>query len=511
VFNDFRFQFRSEDTTYVSASLAPAVQVLNAFNAGGAQIGGGRSVRQTDIADDLDISIGKHAVRTGFLVEAGQFRTDIRRNATGTFTFASLDAFTAGRPTTFSRNVGDPFVTVSAVQAGLYVQDDFRARKDLTISGGIRQEYQSQIGGFHLGPRGGFAWSPLKSGKTTVRAGAGIFFDWFDAQSYEQTVQLDGTHQQIETIVQPGYPVATAGGRAIALPSGRVELSPTLTQPMLREAIVGVEQTLPKEIRLNTMYIHRRGKHALRGINVNAPLANGSRPDPSAGPITEIASIASSRFDGLSINLNYMQPQRRMFVAANYMLSRSTNETDSAFGLPANSYDLAAERGPAAGDARHRFMSLVNLPLAARFRLATSVRVQSALPYNITTGQDDNGDTISNDRPANVGRNAGRGRAQADIGARLSWTIGFGVRPAGGVQGPQVRIVRGDNADPLGSMGGGGDMNKRYGVELYVQSYNLLNHMNALNFSGVMTSPFFGQPTAAAPPRRVELGARLTF
>ena len=45
----------------------------------------------------------------------------------------------------------------------------------------------------------------------------------------------------------------------------------------------------------------------------------------------------------------------------------------------------------------------------------------------------------------------------------------------------------------------------------YVQSYNLLNHMNALNFSGVMTSPFFGQPTAAAPPRRVELGARLTF
>ena len=54
-------------------------------------------------------------------------------------------------------------------------------------------------------------------------------------------------------------------------------------------------------------------------------------------------------------------------------------------------------------------------------------------------------------------------------------------------------------------------MNKRYGVELYAQSYNLLNHMNALNFSGVMTSPFFGQATSAAPPRRVELGARLTF
>ena len=114
------------------------MQVLNAFNAGGAQIGGGRTVHQTDIADDLDISIGRHALRTGFLIEAGQFRTDIRRNAAGTFTFASLDAFNAGLPTTFARNVGDPLVSVSAVQAGLYIQDDFRVRKDLTISGGVR-------------------------------------------------------------------------------------------------------------------------------------------------------------------------------------------------------------------------------------------------------------------------------------------------------------------------------------------------------------------------------------
>jgi len=511
LFNEFRFQFRSEDTAFVSASLAPAVQVLNAFNAGGAQIGGGRHVNQTDLADDVDISIGKHALRTGFLIEAGQFRTDIRRNTTGTFTFASLDAFNAGLPTTFTRNIGDPLVTVSAAQAGVYLQDDYRARKDLTISGGMRQEYQSQVGGIHVGPRGGFAWSPFKSGKTTLRGGGGIFFDWFDAQSYEQTVQLDGTHQQIETIVKPGYPIAAAGGRAIALPSGRVQLAADLAQPMLSEAIIAVEQTLPKEIRLNTMYIHRRGTHAFRGINVNAPLANGSRPDPSAGPITEIASVAQSQFDGLSVSLNYAQPQRRLFVAANYMLSRSTNETDSPFSLPANSYDVAAERGPAAGDARHRFMSIANVPLAGRFRLGTSIRLQSALPYNITTGRDDNGDTISNDRPVGLGRNTGRGRAQADLGARLSWTMGFGVRPAGGVQGPQVRIVRSDNADPLGSMAGGGDMTKRYGVELYAQSYNLLNHTNALNFSGVMTSPFFGQPTSAAPPRRVELGARLTF
>jgi hypothetical protein len=459
----------------------------------------------------LDISTGKHAIRTGFLVEAAQIRTDVRKNATGSFTFSSLDAFNVGLPTTFTRNIGEPLVNVSQVQAGVYIQDDYRARKDLTISAGVRQEYQAQVGGFHVGPRGGFAWSPFKSGKTTLRGGVGLFFDWFDAQSYEQTVQLDGTHQQIETIVQPGYPIAAGGGRAVVLPSGRMQLAADLAQPMLSQAIIGVEQTLPKEIRLNTMYIHRQGKYGLRGINVNAPLPDGARPDPSAGPITEIASVAQSSFDALSVNLNFARPQQRLFIAANYTLSRSRNETDSPFSLPANSYDLAAERGPAAGDARHRFMSIANVPLAGRFRLGTSVRLQSALPYNITTGRDDNGDTISNDRPAGVTRNSGRSRAQADIGARVSWSIGFGVRPAGGVQGPQVRILRGDSADPLGGMGGGGDINKRYGVELYAQSYNLLNHTNAQNFSGVMTSPFFGQPTSAAPPRRVELGARFTF
>ena len=56
-----------------------------------------------------------------------------------------------------------------------------------------------------------------------------------------------------------------------------------------------------------------------------------------------------------------------------------------------------------------------------------------------------------------------------------------------------------------------GDMAKRYGVELYAQAFNVLNHTNVLNFSGVMTSPFFGQATSAAAPRRIEIGTRLTF
>ena len=510
MYHELRVQWQRETFALTPTSVAPAVLVLDAFDAGGAQLAGTRSASVVSITDDLDIAKGRHAIRAGIQLDAGRYRTDERRNTGGTFTFASLEAYAQGQPTTYTRTVGNPAVGISQTQLGLYVQDDIRARKDLTVSVGLRQEYQSHVGGVNLAPRGGIAWSPFKSGKTTIRGGGGVFFDWFDAQAYEQGVQLDGTHQQIETIAQPGYPDASLGGRALALPAGRVQFAANLAQPRLAEAIAAIEQTLPWEVRLNTMWIRRRGTNQLRGVNVNAPLAGGLRPDPLSGTVTEIQSAAATAFDAISANLNFAKPQQRIFVAANYMFGRSVDETDSPFGLPADNYNLAAERGPALGFARHRFMSLANLPLKGRVRLGASLRLQSGTPYNIITGRDDNGDTVSNDRPAGVGRNSGIGTAQADLGVRLSWSVAFGGA-APPPAGPQVRIVRGDNADPLSGMGGVDGAGKRYALELYVQAYNALNHLNALNFSGVVGSPFFGQATSAAAPRRIELGTRLTF
>ncbi|MCU1381646.1 MAG: Outer rane receptor for ferrienterochelin and colicin [Acidobacteria bacterium] len=510
MYNELRLQWRAEEVAFTPTSTAPAVLVLNAFDAGGAQLAGSRRSNTVSITNDLDIAAGRHAIRAGAQLDAGGYRTGERRNTAGTFTFASLEAYAAGQPTTFTRNTGNPEVEIAQAQLGLYVQDDIRVRKDLTLSAGLRQEYQSNIGGFHLAPRAGLAWSPFRSGRTTIRGGGGVFFDWFDAQAYEQGVQLDGAHQQIETILQPGYPDAALGGRAVALPAGRVQFAPNLAQPTLAEAIAAIEQTLPGDIRVNTMFMRRRGTHQLRGVDINAPLATGVRPDPAAGTITQIESTARTELDAISINLNYARPQRRLFVAANYTFGRSIDEADSPFSLPADNYNLAAERGPSLGFSRHRFMSMANLPLARRFRLGASLRIQSAAPYNITTGRDDNGDTVSNDRPAGVTRNTGLGRAQIDLGLRLSWGLAFGGA-APPPAGPQVRLVRGDNTDPLGSMGGVDSAGKRYAIELYTQAYNALNHFNALNFSGVVGSPFFGQATSAAPPRRVEVGARLGF
>src|SRR3954467_4343000 len=112
-------QWRREDYLYTPLSAAPAVVVLNAFSSGGAQISGARTVDTVEISDDLDLAAGKHAVRTGFLFEGGRYHTDILRNATGTFTFASLTAYDLGLPTTYTRNAGNPNVEVSLVQSGV--------------------------------------------------------------------------------------------------------------------------------------------------------------------------------------------------------------------------------------------------------------------------------------------------------------------------------------------------------------------------------------------------------
>ena len=62
-----------------------------------------------------------------------------------------------------------------------------------------------------------------------------------------------------------------------------------------------------------------------------------------------------------------------------------------------------------------------------------------------------------------------------------------------------VMRMGGGAGDLLGGLGGGGAENKRVRFELFVSASNVFNHVNPMGYSGVMTSPFFGQPTMAAP------------
>ncbi|HSB27045.1 MAG TPA: hypothetical protein VLE19_04275, partial [Pyrinomonadaceae bacterium] len=272
----------------------------------------------------------------------------------------------------------------------------------------------------------------------------------------------------------------------------------------------GVETTALKLVRVTTNYQYQRGVHMLHGINLNTPIPGLGRPDPASGNITNIESSAYTSVHRLMIGVGPARFVNGFFWNVNYLFMRSTNEADSALSLPSNNFNLRADRGPSANDFHHLISAFVSKRLKKGFAASAIVQATSALPYNITTGFDDNKDTVINDRPTGIGRNSARGVSRWEIGSRFSWAKDFGPEQQP-TAGPQVRMVRiggGDGAAPP-SIGMGGT--KKYHLEFYAQAFNLLNHTNLGVFNGVLTSPYFGNATSAQPPRRLEIGTRINF
>src|SRR5262245_33042304 len=107
-------------------------------------------------------------------------------NYLGTYIFESLEAFQVGRSTSYLRRIGDPVIDTLNLMTVVYVQDDIRVWKNLTLSPGLRYEVQSYLRDYNnFGPRFGFIWAPFKSGRTTFRGSAGIFYDWMNQNTLE--------------------------------------------------------------------------------------------------------------------------------------------------------------------------------------------------------------------------------------------------------------------------------------------------------------------------------------
>jgi hypothetical protein len=521
LFNEVRLQTNWRETDTVPFSERPTVRVSGAFNAGGAGVEGVRTQREFELADDLDVSAGRHAVRLGVLFEGFSVESTSMRNANGTFTFPSLADYDAARPSTYTVREGNPFVSYDVWQLAWYAQNDFRARRNLMISLGVRHEWQTQLDDtWNFAPRLGFAWSPSANGRTSLRGGGGLFYDWYDAETYEQTLQLDGD-RVVETVVRdPGFPDPYAGGSASVQPPAGVRQEPGMDMPMLRQLSLSIERSLGSRARLNASYAWRDGIAQLRAAASNLPGADGQRALPQYGNITVVDSTGRRRGQLFTVGGNWRLDWHSAFVAANYTLAQVHDDGDGPLSLPADSI-TPDEWGPARDDVRHRLGLFSNVDLFWNLRLGVNLRAESAPPYNVTTGSDDNQDTIFTDRPAGVGRNSARGDGFADLNVRIGWRVGFGERRRGGPPGgggPQVVAV------PVGGPGpggGGGDRQLRGGpgsgddsrvsLEVYAQAFNLLNRTHLMNYVGVVSSPLFGQPNAARPPRRIDVGVRMRF
>ncbi|MGE3190847.1 MAG: hypothetical protein AB7N90_14290, partial [Vicinamibacterales bacterium] len=521
LFGELRIEAKRSETTFVPASADPAIRVIDAFTSGGAGRDGIRTGKELEVAQNFDWTVRrKHAMRAGVLLESAWWDSTQTTNANGTFTFRSLDDYLAGRASQFSQLVGDPNVSYSQHQFGVYWQDDFPVGKTLSLSVGLRQEVQTNVSdAWNLAPRLGFTWAPRKV-KVNVRGGYGIFYDWFETNLFEQTVQVDGTHQLEQVIVNPSYPDFGNSTSASVLPPSVIRKGDSLVLPTIQQASIGLDRQLASWLTMRADYLLLRGTGVFRSINANAPV-DGARPDPVLGNITEILSTGRSATDRLSFGFNMMVPSRRIFANVMYQLGSSRNDANSALALPSDSSNPDADWGPAANDVRHRLMMMFNAPLFLGVRGNVMVQGSSGTPYTVTTGYDNNGDTVFNDRPAGVGRNTERGTAQWNVNLRLNRSFSLGGVAGGGGEGV---VIGGDGPPPAmaqrgpgGGDGGGPRMmmmergGSKYRLDVYAQVSNLLNATNYTSFIGNQLSPFFGQPTNAMPARRMEVGVSVMF
>jgi hypothetical protein len=496
---------------------APTIRVNDAFTSGGAQVAGARDATLINFQSDLDYIRGVHSVRSGIALEGGWIRSDMTSNYLGTYTFESNEAFTSGTPRSYTRRIGDPVINYGDLRGGVYVQDDIRVRKGLTLSPGARYELQTHVSGLGaVGPRFAVTWAPFKSGRTTLRASTGVFYDWLDTGLYEQTLRVDGVRQQELEIVNPSYP--NPGTTGVVPPVNRYLLGSDWKMPRSTRLTLAADQLFTPKVRLGLVYTYMRREDLSRGVNLNAPV-DGVRPDPLVGNIIVAASDGSGRQHtvGFNYQVGALPPPvlpagarridpSRVFLIGQYTFGVSKVNADYAF-TPPPSGTLATEWGPAGNDIRHRAFITVIAQTLKNFQTQFSLNLATGQPYTIQTGRDENGDLIFNDRPAGIDRNSARGSGVVSLDAYFYYSFQFGQR--GGALPPGVRIINLNGAPQVDTVALSGQ--PRFRVGFYVQAQNLTNRNNYGGYSGVLTSPFFGQPTLVNNPRKIDAGMQFNF
>jgi hypothetical protein len=574
--HEARLRIQQDTSRTTPVMQAVAIDVLDAFQGGGSTKSSYSRTNTIELQDSLTMTLKKHTIKAGLQVEQQNVRDLNLSNFNGTYSFSTLDQYRRARTGeavaatqfTINRTVNgsDPALRYSQYEAAWYVNDDIRLSQSLTISLGLRHEFQQNLADkLNFAPRLSIAWSPFRNRKTVLRGGGGIFFNRLSASIYANTLRYNNQTQESITIFNPVYlnplpaDLSALSTSIMAMQqSTTLEiLDPDLRAPYNISGMLSLEHQLPRLLVGTLSYSITRGVHLFRTRNINAPLPEtGERPDPSQENIMATESGGKSIRHELAFGFSRRFSPRLMFFS-NYRLAWARD--DVAF--PANNYDLRSEWARSSSDRRHSFnmMLMVNLPWS--LRLTPNFFINSGAPFNITTGLDDNGDTQFSDRPAGIGRNSdlpaslypliprpdrlvnlaggstmtlidylntyfptglraeGPGSFNANIG--ISKTFGFGARSGVGIRpnvgdagiiGGEAGGQAGGRIGPGGTGGrGGGPESARFTLRFMLNVTNVFNDVNFGQYGGVLGSPYLGYPSNASAPRQVNLNLMFGF
>jgi hypothetical protein len=478
--NEAQLRVARERVTNSTDNPAAAIEVAGAFNSGGPQCCPERRAGERfSFLDNVTFSSGRHLVKTGVSISGAHISDSSQRNFGGTFYYGSQSFFRLGRPQLFTINVGEPRLGFGLWNFATYIQDEISLTPGFSLSPGLRYETQTDIADRNnFAPRLGFAWSPFKSQNTVIRGGTGIFYQQLEEGQLSQSLRYDGIRQRQVIVNRPRLPDPFGGRPITDFPISINRLASDLRTPYQFYSAIGLERRLPSDVILTATYNYIRGVHLFRSRDINAPLPGSFvRPRPELLRVTQLESSSTSNYHGLTIGISGSIGER-VSLFSNYTFSRATDDADGPDAFPVDSYNLAAERGFSARDVRHQVFIGAFLVLPFGLEASPFFYFNTGRPYNITTGFDDNGDSVVNDRPLGGLRNSRRGPNFASLDLRLSRSFGFGRRDAD---------------------------QRPFTIEVAGEATNLFNRVNLADFNGVQTSPFFGQANAANSPRQIML------
>jgi hypothetical protein len=601
VINETRFRFVREENKSTPLDFTPTINVNGAFTGGGNNGGNNDDVLdQYEVQNYTSMIFGKHFVKFGARLRAAKDVNVATSGFNGAYTFgaqtvngtpytglqvyqavqqgiangmnaAEVRAATGLGPTQFSIVTGQPSAENTYWDLGLYVQDEWKIRSNVSLTYGFRFETQNQIHDqANPAPRIGLAWGinpgPKGQPKTVLRAGWGMFYDRFTQDLLLQAQRLNGVTQQRFIVNDPDfYPnIPTPAELAAGATSPTIyQVDPKLKSPYTMQAGVTLERQLSKSANVAVTYLNSRGVHTLLTRNINAPLPpdfdSANRPLGGSDNIYQYEGAGIFKQNQLITN-GSVRIGTKLSLFGYYSLSYANSDTSGASSFPTNQFNVAQDYGRAAFDVRHRVFLGGSISMPYQFRLSPFLIASSGSPFNVTIGQDLNNDSIFNDRPtfaqlqtalanavvarnvsfncdesnpdAIVAINCGKATARFSLNLRLSKTFGFGKKNesannagggmGGGTFGRGPGGGGGGRGGPGGGRGGpfGGDSSgHKYSLTFAIAGRNIFNNVNAANPVGVISSPIFGQSNALAGGpfgsgsynRRIDLQATFSF
>ena len=331
------------------------------------------------------------------------------------------------------------------------------------------------------------------------------------------------------------------------------EVAPNLKAAVNMQSAIGVEHQFGKVATLAATYINSHGVHQYLSDNINAylPATYNATTDTGTRPNGVNENIYQFQSGGIynqnQVMLNYTVRAKRLSLFGFYMMNFANADTSGAGYFPSNQSDPRADYGRANFDVRNRFLLGGNLQAPYGVSFSPMLVTNSGQPFNITIGQDLNGDNQFNDRPAlataastktletsygtfdldpawnqsRIPYNYGTGPSQFSLNLRIGKSIGIGPKLSGSAGGDS-RGPGGGGPPPGGGPGGGGPGGpggggglgpgglsrsggpprsdqpaaRRYSLSFTAMGRNILNNVSLAQPVGVLESPLFGKSTA---------------